>query len=55
MGELVYLELEKSGWLFLGVTRFFNFGIHIPTLILAASILFVALRTRKIIKDKNKK
>ena len=55
MNEVMYLEIEKTGWLFFGVVRFFNFGMHLPTLFLVGSILFIALRARKIIKDKNKK
>jgi hypothetical protein len=54
MNELMYLELEKSGWLFFGVTRFFNFGIHIPTLLLVGSVLVIALRIRKNLKSKRK-
>lgn len=54
MGELVYLELETSGWLYVGVVRFFNFGIHAPTLFLLASIAFVALRFRKTWRDRKK-
>jgi hypothetical protein len=55
MDEVVYLNVESSGWLFVGAVNFFNFSIHLPTLVLLGSILFVGLRARKILKDKNKK
>ena len=51
--EIIYLELDKYGWLYFGVVRFFDLGIHVPTLILLGSILFVGLRARKLIKDKH--
>jgi hypothetical protein len=54
MDEVMYLEIEKSGWLFFGVVRFFNFGMHLPTLFLVGSILFVALRFRKTWRDRKK-
>lgn len=53
MNEVIYLNLESSGWLYLGAVRFFNFGVHLPTLVLFGAIVFVALRARKIVRDKN--
>jgi hypothetical protein len=54
MNELMYLEIEKTGWLFFGVVRFFNFGMHLPTLFLVGSVLVIALRIRKNLKSKRK-
>jgi hypothetical protein len=54
MNEVVYLNVESSGWLFVGAVNFFNLSLHIPTLILLGAILFVGLRIRKIVKDKKK-
>lgn len=52
--EIMYLELDKYGWLYFGIVKFFNLGIHVPTLILLSSILFVALRFRKTWRDRKK-
>lgn len=52
MNEVLYLNIESDGRLFFGIIRFFDFGIHLPTLFLLGSILFVGLRARKILKDK---
>lgn len=53
MNEVIYFNVDSSGWLYLGAVRFFDFGIHLPTLILFGAVVFVALRARKIIRDRN--
>lgn len=54
MNEVIYLNVESDGWLYVGIIKFFNLSLHTPTLILLGAILFAGLRIRKIVKDKKK-
>lgn len=53
MNEVIYFNVETDGWLYVGAVNFFNLSLHIPTLILFGAVVFVALRARKIIRDRN--